>query len=140
MIARIGAIGPFGVLLLGIAAIVFTATLVLGWQINDESNPAANRIFTGAAQKDDTPPADVAGTVNDVAGEIVSVRVGEDLVPVRVGPEAVIQRLLPITPEQVSPGDWVILGGVDDNVHPLILQAAVVAGPDEVIAPAGGAP
>ena len=140
MIARISAIGPFGVLLLGVAGIVFTATLVLGWQINDEDNPAANRVFDGESLRDDTPVADIAGTVNDVAGDLVSVRVGEELVPVRVSADAVIQQLVPITPADVQPGDWLIVGGIDDNVHTLILQAAVVAGPDQVIPPAGTTP
>ena len=57
-----------------------------------------------------------------------------------MGPDAVIQRLTPITPADVSPGDWIILGGTDDNVHTLILQAAIVAGPGEVVGPAGAAP
>ncbi len=140
MIARIGVGGPFGTLLLGLAGVVFTATLLLGWQIADEPDPPANRIFAGASLRDDTPPADIAGTISDVDGEVVSIRVGEDLVRVRVGPDALIQRLTPITPAGVRPGDWIILGGIDDNVHTLILQAAIVAGPEEVVGPAGAAP
>ena len=140
MIARIGVIGPFGMLLAGLAVLVFVSTLLLGWQIADEPDPAANRIFASETLQDDTPRADLAGTVSDVDGEIISVRVGEDLVRVRVGAGAVIQRLSPITPADVAAGDWIILGGIDDNVHTLILQAAIVAGPDEVVGPAGGAP
>ena len=89
----------------GLAVLVFVSTLLLGWQIADEPNPAANRIFASATLQDDTPRADIAGTVSDVDGEIISVRVGEDLVRVRVGAGAVIQRLTPITPDSVAPGD-----------------------------------
>ena len=39
MIARIGVMGPFGVLLAGLAVLVFVSTLLLGWQIADEPNP-----------------------------------------------------------------------------------------------------
>ena len=68
MIARIGVMGPFGVLLAGLAVLVFVSTLLLGWQIADEPNPAANRIFASATLQDDTPRADIAGTVSDVDG------------------------------------------------------------------------
>ena len=131
MIARI-AVGTFGLLLLGLVGLVFVTTLVLGWQVSDESDPAGGRVFTGETLRDDTPPADVAGTVSDVDGDVVLVRVDEALVPVRVGEATLIQALLPIAPEAVEAGDWLIVGATDDNVNTLVLQAVVVAGPDEV--------
>ena len=132
MIARISGVGPFGLLLLALAGLVFAVTLVLGWQVAKESDPAAGRVFVGETLLDDAPPADVAGTVSDVQGDVVLVRVDEALVPVRVGPEALIQRLIPISPAELLVGDWVMLGATDDNVNTLILQGVVVAGPDEV--------
>ena len=131
MIARIG-VGPFGLLLLGLVGLVFVVTLLLGWQVSDESDPAAGRVFVGEPLRDDVPVADVAGTVSDVDGDVILVRVEEALVPVRVVESTLIQALAPIDPAEVQAGDWVILGATDDDVNNLILQAVVVAAPDEV--------
>ncbi|MCY3887497.1 MAG: hypothetical protein OXG19_07330 [Chloroflexi bacterium] len=115
-----------------LAALTFAATAVLGWRITDESDPEPRRIFQGEALMDNAPPADLAGVVSDVDGEYVQVRVDETLVSVRVGSEALIQRLTPITPAEVRAGEWVIVGAIDDNSLTLVLQAVVVAAPDEV--------
>ena len=115
-----------------LAALTFAVTAVLGWQIADESDPEPRRIFQGETLLDNAPPADLAGIVSDVEGEHVQVRVDETLVSVRVGSEALIQRLTPVTPAEVRAGEWVIVGAVDDNSLALVLQAVVVVAPDEV--------
>jgi hypothetical protein len=120
MIPRWARVGPFGLLLLALAVLVFAATLVLSWKIADESDPPAGRAFVGETLLDDAPPADVAGTVTEIDGDVLSVRTEDAVVPVRVGSDALIQRLLPISPLDVEPGEWVILQGV------------VIAAPGEV--------
>ena len=132
MLARVTTVQPFGLLLAALAALIFVLTLVLGWQVADESNPAPRRVFQGETLLDDSPPADVAGIVSDVDGDRVQVRVEDALLPVRVGPAALIQRLTPIAPADVVAGDWVIVGAIDDNSLNLVLQAVIIAGPDEV--------
>jgi hypothetical protein len=132
MLARITTVIAAGFPLVVLAALAFTLTLALGWQISDESDPAPHRVFEGQTLLDDSPPADVAGIVSDVDGDVVQIRVEDALLPVRIGSGALIQRLTPITPTQVGAGDWVIVGAVDDNSLNLVLQAVVVAGPDEV--------
>ena len=132
MRARLTAARAAGLSLALLAALTFAATAVLGWRIADESDPDPRRIFEGEALMDNAPPADLAGVVSDVDGEYVQVRVDETLVSVRVGPEALIQRLTPITPAEVRAGEWVIVGAIDDNSLTLVLQAVVVAAPDEV--------
>lgn len=132
MIPRWARVGPFGLLLLALAVLVFAATLVLSWKIADESDPPAGRVFVGETLLDDAPPADVAGTVTEIDGDVLSVRTEDAVVPVRVGSDALIQRLLPISPLDVEPGEWVILGATDDNILTLILQGVVIAAPGEV--------
>ncbi len=132
MRARLTAARAAGLSLALLAALTFAATAVLGWRIADESDPDPRRIFEGEALMDNAPPADLAGVVSDVDGEYVQVRVDETLVSVRVGPEALIQRLTPITPAEVRAGEWVIVGAIDDNSLTLVLQAVVVAARDEV--------
>lgn len=132
MRARLTAARAADLLLAPLAALTFAVTAVLGWQIADESDPEPRRIFQGETLLDNAPPADLAGIVSDVEGEHVQVRAGETLVSVRVGSEALIQRLTPITPADVRAGEWVIVGAVDDNSLTLVLQAVVVAAPDEV--------
>ena len=133
MLARMTSLAPVGLLLAALAALIFLLTLVLGWQIADESDPAPRRLFQGETLLDDSPPADVAGIVSDVDGDRVQVRVGDALLRVRVGPAALIQRLTPIAPAEVAAGDWVIVGAIADNSLNLVLKAVVVAGPDEVL-------
>lgn len=132
MLARVTATKPAGLSLAALVALTFVVTLVLGWQVADESDPEPRRVFQGDTLLDDAPPADLAGIVSDVEGDRVQVRVDEMLVPVRVGPDALIQRLTPIAPAEVRAGEWVIVGAIDDNSLTFVLQAVVVAGPDEV--------
>ena len=132
MRARLTVARAVGLLLAPLAALAFAVTAVLGWQIADESDPEPRRIFQGETLLDNALPSDLAGIVSDVEGEHVQVRVGETLVSVRVGAEALIQRLIPVTPADVRAGEWVIVGAGDDNSLTLVLQAVVVAAPDEV--------
>ena len=132
MRARLTVARAVGLLLAPLAALAFAVTAVLGWQIADESDPEPRRIFQGETLLDNALPSDLAGIVSDVEGEHVQVRVGETLVSVRVGAEALIQRLIPVTLADVRAGEWVIVGAVDDNSLTLVLQAVVVAAPDEV--------
>ncbi len=132
MRARVTAARAGGLSLALLASLTFAVTSVLGWQIADESDPEPRRIFQGETLLDNAPTADLAGIVSDVEGEHVQVRVDETLVSVRVGSEALIQQLTPITPAEVLAGEWVIVGAVDDNSLTLVLQAVVIAGPDEV--------
>jgi hypothetical protein len=106
--------------------IVFAVLLVLGWQIAAEDDPVRPRVFRGETVSDDSRRADVAGTIAERAGNNVVVQDSSGSVDVAVLPDTVIQTLVPEQVDGVQLGDWVFVGGTDDNVNSFIVKGVVV--------------
>lgn len=111
--------GCFGVLL-------FALLVVLSWQIAAEEEPIRPRIFRDQTVGDDSRRADTAGTVRQRVGDTIVVQGVDGSVDVVLPLDAVIQTLIPERVEGVQIGDWVFVGGVDDNVNSFIVKGVVV--------------
>lgn len=116
----------------GLCAAVLGVSVALGWQLGSETDPPAARVFRGAPVSDDAPTAAIAGIVSEIDADSISVRDASGPIAVRVPPDAAIQVLRRVDTEDVQPGDWVIVGGIDDNVNTFVVQGIVVLAPEEM--------
>ncbi len=122
------------------AAALLALMIVLGWQLGGEDDPVRPRLFQSETLIDDAPIADLAGTVANTtpAGSTSSsvptatVHGADDPVDISIPGAAIIQTLEPEDVPGVEPGDWVIVGGIDDNVNSFIVQGVVVVADAEV--------
>ena len=114
-----------------LALIIFTVTLLLGWQLSVEDDPEPRRVFSGPTVNDDAPPADVAGVIGEINGAVITVRDIDGPIDVTVSDTALLQLLAPVEPADVTLGDLVIVGGVDENVANFIVQGVIVLDPSE---------
>ena len=106
--------------------IVFALLVLLGWQIAAEDDPIRPRVFRGETVTDDSRRADVAGTVAERTSDRVVVQDSSGSVEVTLRPDTVIQTLVPEQVDGVQLGDWVFVGGTDDNVNSFIVKGVVV--------------
>ena len=131
---------------LGIDPVIFTVfgagllalMIVVGWQLAGEDDPVQARLFQSETLLDDAPIADIAGTIsNATTGDgltepTATVREEDGPVYVSIPGATIIQTLEPETVAGVAVGDWVIVGGIDDNVNSYIVQGVVVVADAEV--------
>lgn len=119
-----------------LALLGFALALLIGWQTADETAPPAPRVFAGAPLSDDAPPAGLAGVIQTVTetpdGRDAVVQGPDGPVTVRIPSSADAQVLRPTPPADLVPGDWLVVGAVDDNVNTFVLQGAVAIAPAEV--------
>ena len=119
-------IGFDPVIFAGFGLIVFAMLVLLGWQIAAEDDPIRPRVFRGETVTDDSRRADIAGTVSQRVGDSVGVQDVDGPVEVTVPADTVIQTLVPEQVDGVQLGDWVFVGGTDDNVNSFIVKGVVI--------------
>lgn len=117
-------------LIIPLAAIVFGAALGAGFQWGGPSQQDVVRVFESDQQprvgSDGAPTGDINGFVTERAGDSWSVRVGDASQLIRFRNDAIIEAMLPIWTDEVQPGDYVIVGGTDDNVNSFITTGIVI--------------
>lgn len=114
------------VIFASLGLIVFAVLVVLGWQIAAADDPIRPRVFRGETVTDDSRRADVAGTIAERAGDSIVVQDVDGTVEVEVPLDTEIQTLVPEWVDGVQLGDWVFVGGADDNVNSFIVKGVVV--------------
>ncbi len=117
-------------LLIPLAGIVFAAALGAGYQWGAPETPDAVRVYEPSKQGriggDGAPSGDLTGFVAERSGAEWIVRVGDRQRTVSFERGAVIESMRPIWTDEVQPGDWVVVGGTDDNVNTFITTGIVV--------------
>ena len=117
-------------LLIPLAGIVFGAALGAGFQWGGPEQQQVVRVYDSAVQgrvgSDGAPTGDLSGFVTERAGDAWIVRVGDDLRTIRFGNDFVIEAMLPVWTDAVQPGDYVVVGGTDDNVNSFITTGIVI--------------
>ena len=117
-------------LLIPLAGIVFGAALGAGFQWGVPEQQPVVRVYDSAVQgrvgSDGAPTGDLSGFVTERAGDAWIVRVGDELRTIRFGNDFVIEAMLPVWTDAVQPGDYVVVGGTDDNVNSFITTGIVI--------------
>ncbi len=108
------------------AAVVFAAALGAGFQWGGADSDEFIRVLDAPVGTDGAPSADLAGFVVETNPDSVIVRGGAQQITVDFTPGATIDLLEPIGAEQIAIGDWVVVGGRDDNVNSYILDGIIV--------------
>ena len=117
-------------LIIPLAGIVFGAALGAGFQWGGPQKQEVVRVFDTSQQarikSDGSPTGDLNGFVTERSGDNWIVRVGDTLHTIRFRDDSVIEAMLPIWTDAVQPGDYVIVGGTDDNVNTFITTGIVI--------------
>ena len=119
--------------LLVVAPIVFAAALGAGFQWGGADSDNFIRVLDAPVGTDGSPIADLAGFVTEVNSDGVIVRGDEAPVTVTFDRGATIEVLRPIAALDIGVGDWVVVGGRDDNVNTYILTGIIVIPADSAI-------
>ena len=117
-------------LLIPLAGIVFGAALGAGFQWGAPQKQEVVRVYQSSEQgrigSDGAPRGDLSGFVTERSGDAWIVRVGDTLHTIRFRDDSVIEAMLPIWTDGVQPGDYVVVGGTDDNVNTFITTGIVI--------------
>ncbi len=117
-------------LIIPIAAVVFGAMLGAGYQWGAPQSTESIRVYETAEQprigSDGAPQGDVVGFVTSRDGDAWIVRDGDTSIPIRFTRDAVVEAMSSIWTDAVSPGDWIVVGGTDDNVNSFITTGIVI--------------
>ena len=117
-------------LLIPLAGIVFGAALGAGYQWGAPERPEVVRVYETSQQgrvgSDGAPLGDLSGFVTERSGDAWIVRVGDSLRSVRFRDDSVVEAMLPIWTDEVLPGDYIVVGGTDDNVNTFITTGIVI--------------
>ena len=117
-------------LLIPVAGIVFGAALGAGYQWGAPERPEVVRVFESSQQgrvgSDGAPVGDLSGFVTERSGDAWIVRVGDSLRSIRFRDDSVVEAMLPIWTDEVLAGDFVVVGGTDDNVNSFITTGIVI--------------
>ncbi len=117
-------------LIIPLAGIVFGAALGAGFQWGGPDKQEVVRVFEtsqqGRIKSDGSPTGDLNGFVTERSGNNWIVRVGDTLHTIRFRDDSVIEAMIPIWTDGVQPGDYVIVGGTDDNVNTFITTGIVI--------------
>ena len=117
-------------LIIPLAAIVFGAALGAGFQWGGPTQQDAVRVYDTTQRTrvggDGGPIGNLTGFVTETSGDTWVVRVGDDLRTVRFDQDAVVEALLPIWTDDAQLGDYIVVGGTDDNVNTFITTGIVV--------------
>ena len=112
--------------LIPVALLVFGAALGAGFAWGGPDRVSVIRVYGGEGAPDGSPPGDLAGFVIDRDGDALIVRSGDQPATIGFAPDAVIELMHPISSEEVAVGDWIVVGGRDDNVNSYIVEGIVV--------------
>ena len=122
--------GMARLLLLPLAGLVFAGALGAGFQWGGPSGSDVVRVFEGEAAErigsDGAPVGDLAGFVTEGSATSWTLRVGDDQRTVQFDGGSVVEALLPVTAEAAAVGDYVVIGGTDDNVNSFITTGIVI--------------
>ena len=117
-------------LIIPLAGIIFGAALGAGFQWGAPDQQEAVRVYQTSQQGriggDGAPTGNLSGFVTERAGDAWIVRVGDELRTIRFRNDAVIEAMLPVWTDAVQPGDFVVIGGTDDNVNSFITTGIVI--------------
>lgn len=117
-------------LLIPLAGIVFGAALGAGFQWGAPQKQEVVRVFDSTLQdrvgSDGAPTGDLSGFVTERSGDAWIVRVGDELRTIRFANDSVIEAMLPVWTDGVQPGDYIVVGGTDDNVNSFITTGIVI--------------
>ena len=117
-------------LIIPLAGIVFGAALGAGFQWGAPQQQEIVRVYDSDVQRrvggDGAPTGDLSGFVTERSGNDWIVRIGDELQTIRFANGAVIEAMLPIWTDAVQPGDYVVVGGTDDNVNSFITTGIVI--------------
>ncbi|MCY3557650.1 MAG: hypothetical protein OXH13_03250 [Chloroflexi bacterium] len=124
-------------LIIPIAAVVFGAALGAGFQWGAPDRQEVIRVYDGSLQGriggDGAPRGGLSGFVTERSGNDWIVRVGDNLRTVQFRSDAVVEAMLPIWTDGIEPGDFVVVGGADDNVNSFITTGIVIIPADQAI-------
>ncbi len=124
-------------LIIPIAALVFGAALGAGFQWGAPDEQQVVRVYDTTQQdrvgSDGAPTGDLNGFVTERSGNDWIVRVGDNLRTIRFRSDAVIEAMLPVWTDAIEPGDYVLVGGTDDNVNSFITTGIVIIPADQAI-------
>ena len=124
-------------LIIPIAALVFGAALGAGFQWGAPDEQQVVRVYDTTRQdrvgSDGAPAGDLNGFVTERSGNDWIVRVGDNLRTIRFRSDAVIEAMLPVWTDAIEPGDYVLVGGTDDNVNSFITTGIVIIPADQAI-------
>ena len=124
-------------LIIPLAAIVFGAALGAGFQWGGPDRQEVIRVYESSQQGriggDGAPIGDLSGFVTERSGSDWIVRVGDNLRTIRFRSDAVIEAMLPVWTDAIEPGDFVLVGGTDDNVNSFITTGIVIIPADQAI-------
>ena len=115
------------------APIVFAAAIGAGFQWGAPDSDDFIRVLDAPVGSDGAPIADLAGFVTEVNSQGVIVRGSDSPVAVTFEPGAAVELLTPIEAAEIAIGDWVVVGGRDDNVNSYILEGIIVIPADAAI-------
>ncbi len=117
-------------LLIPLAGIVFGAALGAGFQWGAPEKQDVVRVYDSSLQgrvgSDGAPTGDISGFVTERSGDAWIVRVGDELKTIRFANDSVIEAMLPVWTDVIQPGDFVVVGGTDDNVNSFITTGIVI--------------
>lgn len=117
-------------LIIPLAAIVFGAALGAGYQWGAPGQQEVVRVYETSQQgrvgSDGAPTGDLTGFLTERAGDTWIVRVGDSLQTVRFRDDSIVEAMLPIWTDAVQAGDYIVIGGTDDNVNTFITTGIVI--------------
>ena len=117
-------------LIIPLAGIIFGGALGAGFQWGAPESTESIRVYETAQRDrvggDGSPAGDIAGFVTSRDGDAWIVRDGDESMPIRFAQGAIVEAMLPIWTDAVSPGDWIVIGGTDDNVNSFITTGIVI--------------
>ena len=117
-------------LIIPLAGIVFGAALGAGFQWGGPEPQEVVRVYESSQQgrvgSDGAPVGDLTGFVTERAGGSWIVRVGDSLRTVRFSDDSIVEAMLPVWTDDVQAGDYIVVGGTDDNVNTFITTGIVV--------------
>ena len=117
-------------LIIPLAGIVFGAALGAGFQWGAPQKQEVVRVYDsdqqGRVGSDGAPTGDLSGFVTERSGDAWIVRVGDELRTIRFSNDSTIEAMLPVWTDAAQPGDYVVVGGTDDNVNTFITTGIVI--------------
>ena len=117
-------------LIIPLAGIVFAAALGAGFQWGAPEQQDVVQVYEVEQQRrigtDGAPAGDLSGFVTERADGGWVIRVGDSLRTIQFSDDSIVEAMLPIWTDDVQPGDYIVVGGTDDNVNTFITTGIVI--------------
>jgi len=117
-------------LIIPLAGIVFAAALGAGFQWGAPEQQDIVRVYEvdqqGRVGSDGAPAGDLSGFVTERSDLGWVIRVGDALQTIQFNDDSIVEAMLPIWTDDVQPGDYIVVGGTDDNVNTFITTGIVI--------------